>query len=104
MIVDEAWRDVYPNVYFQYLDTILSYLTPELVEITTCSKGVASPFRFFSHFANHPSFMDIVNEGWKSTRGSGLRTIWAKLNSIKRKLKTLHKEEFVGIHDNIIHW
>lgn len=60
------------------------------------------PFRFFNYLVDHPGFLSLVEHSWKeSSRGSTMFSVWEILKLIKGRLKTLHHQEFKGIHDKI---
>ncbi|XP_056695658.1 uncharacterized protein [Spinacia oleracea] len=64
------------------------------------SKG--RPFRFFNYMADHPSFNQVVQDGWKvNIQGTAMHQVWQKLKCVKKGLKTLHKKEFARLEERI---
>lgn len=61
------------------------------------------PFRFFNFWADHPSFLPLVQEVWREeVRGSPMFQLCTKLKSLKRKLKELNNLHFSDIQGRVM--
>ncbi|XP_074312723.1 uncharacterized protein LOC141648135 [Silene latifolia] len=88
------WQLQYPATSVVFLPTGMSDHSPILVTVFE-DKHSGSRFSFLNCWVNHPTYHDLVNEVWKeSVQGSLIFTLFGKLKNVKKRLKTLHKENF----------
>ncbi|XP_075104573.1 uncharacterized protein LOC142178608 [Nicotiana tabacum] len=62
----------------------------------------ASPFRFFNCIAEHPQFIQEVDQAWSTTGKDGkLQGVWNKLKRVKQVIKGLNTQHYKGVEDKI---
>ncbi|XP_060175336.1 uncharacterized protein LOC132606044 [Lycium barbarum] len=84
------------------LDPHCSDHSPLAVEITDYPIREPRPFKFFNHLADHPDFLEIIQQTWAHTsRGMGMQHIWYKLKKVKQQLKLLNTREYSKVNDNV---
>jgi len=60
-------------------------------------------FRFFNCIADHPKFLQIVEQSWQGHKSGDMKTNWWKLKKVKNELKFLKNSEFKSVKDTIKH-
>ncbi|KAH0752423.1 hypothetical protein KY285_005571 [Solanum tuberosum] len=60
------------------------------------------PFRFFNYLADHPEFMQAVENNWKSQRqASTMNEVWRKIKGLKYPMRGLSNHDFQGIQSRV---
>ncbi|XP_021863179.1 uncharacterized protein [Spinacia oleracea] len=97
-----AWHTVFDDVVVDYLNPGLPDHSPLVLTCKLEDHSKGRPFRFFNYMADHPSFNQVVQDGWKvNTQGTAMHQVWQKLKCVKQGLKTLHKKEFARLEERI---
>ncbi|XP_070057316.1 uncharacterized protein [Nicotiana tomentosiformis] len=65
-------------------------------------KEESSPFRFFNCIAEHPQFIQEVDQAWSTTGKDGkLQGVWNKLKGVKQVIEGLNTQHYKGVEDRI---
>ncbi|XP_056688098.1 uncharacterized protein [Spinacia oleracea] len=97
-----AWAMKFSGVPMQYLNFSISDHVPLMISCLPDVPEGGKPFRFLNFLAHHTQFAPLVKAVWDSPgAGSCMFQLWCKLKQVKCKLKSLHREEFVGIAEKI---
>ena len=76
--------------------------SPILVRVMESPK-YKKAFIFFNLWVDHPSFKQIVQEGWRTeVQGSAMFRVVQKLKSVKNGLKLLNRREFCDISQQVL--
>ncbi|XP_009766992.2 uncharacterized protein [Nicotiana sylvestris] len=67
-LVNISWMMTMPSLSIQVLEPSVSAHSPLKLMISQMQRKKASPFRFFNCIAEHPQFMQEVNQAWNTTR------------------------------------
>ncbi|XP_056695746.1 uncharacterized protein [Spinacia oleracea] len=97
-----AWHTVFDGAIVDYLNPGISDHSPLVLTCNAEDHSKGRPFRFFNYMAGHPSFTQVVQDGWKvNIHGTAMYQVWQKLKCVKQGLKTLHKKEFARLEERI---
>ncbi|KAH0744663.1 hypothetical protein KY290_032656 [Solanum tuberosum] len=70
---------------------------PMMLNMTT-QPSTKPPFRFFNVWAEHSSFLSLVEKEWQKRKATGhMKNIWIHLRSLKQKFAKLNQEEFKAV-------
>lgn len=90
------------NQLVHYIPNILSDHSPLVVKLGQEAKGGGSLFKYFNCLILHLEFEEVVKKYWMNPlRRICLIHIWHKLRNVKKGIKTLHRQEFEGVHHKI---
>ncbi|KAH0764708.1 hypothetical protein KY285_000579 [Solanum tuberosum] len=93
------WMLQWGHVVLEYDVPHISDHAPMILSLNTMIHPGKSPFRFFNKWADHTTFIDIVQQVWsKELSLNGMENIWLKLKALKPQLKKLNREEFKEIN------
>ncbi|XP_019261450.1 PREDICTED: uncharacterized protein LOC109239352 [Nicotiana attenuata] len=68
--------------------------SPMLLPISTITRPGKIPFRFLNVWADHDSFLQLVQEVWaQNVTNWRIKSIWLKLKALKPRLKALNNED-----------
>ncbi|KAI8555236.1 hypothetical protein RHMOL_Rhmol05G0159000 [Rhododendron molle] len=95
VLVNECWiKDFYwSNAHF--LSPGVSDHSPAVVYLTAASPSRKRPFKFLNFLADHPKFIDIVQQVWRKVIiGNPMLCVCEKLKYLQEDLKHLNTNEF----------
>nr|XP_016445978.1 PREDICTED: uncharacterized protein LOC107771163 [Nicotiana tabacum] len=96
------WMIQWGQVQNEYDLPQISDHSPMLLSISMNSRPGKIPFRFLNVWADHGSFVQIVQEVWEqNVTNWRMKNIRLKLKALKPRLKTLNNEVFRSITDKI---
>ncbi|XP_070035530.1 uncharacterized protein [Nicotiana tomentosiformis] len=91
-----------PSLSIQILEPSFSDHSPLKQMISQMQRKKASPFRFFNCIAEHPQFIQEVDQAWSTTGKDGkLQGVWNKLKRVKQVIKGLNTQHYKGVEDKI---
>ncbi|XP_074299121.1 uncharacterized protein LOC141630151 [Silene latifolia] len=100
-LTNADWQLQYPATSAVFLPAGVSDHSPILVTVFE-DKHSGSRFSFLHCWINHSDYHDLVNEAWREpVQGSLIFTLFGKLKHVKKRLKTLHKENFTKISQRV---
>ncbi|XP_059310476.1 uncharacterized protein LOC132061833 [Lycium ferocissimum] len=99
---NEEWMLHYRYLVTEYKLPHISDHSPMLLPLKTEVRNIKVPFKFLNVWAEHPSFLQIVENKWKrQSRRSKMRDIWQNLKALRSPLRTLNYTEFRSITEKI---
>lgn len=102
VLVNESWvKDFYwSNAHF--LSPGVSDHSPAVVYMTAAPTTRKRPFRFFNFLAEHPKFLDTVQQVWrKIIIGNPMFCVCEKLKRLQEDLKRLNTNEFSELSSRV---
>ncbi|XP_018460019.2 uncharacterized protein LOC108830945 [Raphanus sativus] len=98
-LVNEAWMDNFPNSLATFEPPGSSDHSPCLVTITDETPRRKIRFTFFSFFASHPDYGQLMKSAWSTpvTSRFPMSSFYQKLRSAKNCCKGINKSKFSGI-------
>ncbi|KAL7237760.1 hypothetical protein ACSBR2_003959 [Camellia fascicularis] len=103
-LVNEKWLTSYPNSSTLFLPSGVSDHSSAVITLDPNVSNFRKPFKFFDFWADHPDFIQKVDEVWrKYIKGSPMFRVCQKLRTLKPILKNLNKKEFSDITTRVSH-
>ncbi|XP_028124903.1 uncharacterized protein LOC114321868 [Camellia sinensis] len=103
-LVHKKWLTSYPNSSALFLPSGVSDHSPVVITLDPKVSNFRKPFKFFDFWADHPNFVQKVDEMWrKYIKGSPMFRVCQKLRTLKPILKNLNKKEFSDISTRVSH-
>ncbi|XP_024163822.1 uncharacterized protein LOC112170746 [Rosa chinensis] len=98
-----AWMDAWPILDCSTLPRISSDHCPLLVSFSMILNVPKAPFRFQRMWLDHPGFISVVDDVWKSSQffGCPMFVLACKLHLLKHKLRAWNKNEFGDVNANV---
>ena len=70
--------------------------------LRSCPKKLF-PFKFFNFWADHPAFLDLVEDAWRlEVYGTPMYRLTRKLKCVKARLKAFNFHEFANIREKVV--
>ncbi|XP_075101884.1 uncharacterized protein LOC142177307 [Nicotiana tabacum] len=96
-LVNTTWTMTMPNVKVQVLEPMVSDHSPLKLEICQEQGKKNRPFKFFNCIADHPQFMQHIEEAWKDRSTNGrmqthYKGVDGKIKEIRRELQGIQEE------------
>lgn len=89
----------FPDMMVHYLHEGISDHSPLVVSLSTQHNEGGRPFKFVNTLTEDPCFSEVVAEAWHSTSAQyKLKSVWLKLQAVKRAVKLLHKNQYSNTH------
>ena len=103
---NESSLDTYPNAVTEFLNPGLFDHFPLIVNLNytlgSCKKKIF-PFNFFNFWADHPAFLDLVEDAWNlEVYGAPMYRLTRKLKCVKARLKAFNFQEFANIRERVV--
>ncbi|XP_059309968.1 uncharacterized protein LOC132061119 [Lycium ferocissimum] len=101
-LVNPTWMNLWPQyeaiaMYPYFSDHSLLCITIEDAQ----TQG-PKPFKFLNHLAKHPTFLQHVNNNWKSNvQGTPMERIWKNFKLMKGSMMGLNTKEFSNVESKI---
>ena len=93
------WLTFFPNSKVLFAPPGISDHSSIILRTGIHLPKLYKPFKFFNYWADHPSFVGLVEEVWKAdVSGSPLYRVATKLKLIKAKLKVFNQTILVTYH------
>ena len=102
MLANEAWEDIFPNSYAQFM--------PEgILDHTRCvvTSGIEKRihkrfFKFYNMWIRDPCFLQTMEQVWDNhVDGVNMYKVVQKLKALKKPLKLLNSSRFSNIEDRV---
>ncbi|KAJ0231661.1 hypothetical protein HA466_0297770 [Hirschfeldia incana] len=103
-LVNGAWILQFPSSYCEFSAPEFSDHCPCHIQMISPPPSFGSrPFKFYNLLIRNSEFLEVVKESWISAgpRAFTLRTFCFKLKSMKRPMKTLHRENYSDIEKRV---
>lgn len=103
-LVNLQWISNFPDSIATFLPHDFSDHSPCIVNLACpLPSSGTKPFKFFNHLTSHPDFLVSTEVAWTQAGSAAmdLSSLGYKLKTIKRPLKTLHKENFSDIQKRV---
>ncbi|XP_019253872.1 PREDICTED: uncharacterized protein LOC109232561 [Nicotiana attenuata] len=101
-LVNSSWMLTMPSLQIQILEPSVSDHSPLKLVITQMQMKKARPFRFFNCIAEHPHFINEVDQAWNTTRIDGkMQGVWSKLKRVKEVIKGLNTQHYKGVDNRV---
>ncbi|XP_016432563.2 uncharacterized protein LOC107759196 [Nicotiana tabacum] len=101
-LVNTTWMMTMPNVKVQVLEPMVSDHSPLKLEICQAQGKKNRPFKLFNCIADHPQFMQHIEEAWKDRSTNGrMQTVWNNLKGVKEAIKSLNTQHYKGVDGKI---
>ncbi|XP_070029289.1 uncharacterized protein [Nicotiana sylvestris] len=91
------WMMQWGHVITEYGLSYISDHSPMLITLHSASKPGKTPIRFFNVWADHDSFISIVERAWNQSYTIGKKNIWVKLKELRPLFRTLNTKHFKTI-------
>ena len=97
---------MFPNVLTEVLHSGLSDHCPLVTSLNFRSdpgRNKFYPFRFFNFWADHPAFLELVKEVWKSdVYSTPMYRLTLKLKSVKAIIKAFNFHSFAKLRERVV--
>ncbi|KAJ0262185.1 hypothetical protein HA466_0051620 [Hirschfeldia incana] len=103
-LVNGAWILQFPSSYCEFSAPEFSDHSPCHIHLLSPPPSFGSrPFRFFNLLTKNSQFLDVVKGSWlmAGSRAFTLRDFCFKLKSMKRPMKTLHRDNYSDIEKRV---
>ncbi|KAK4729404.1 hypothetical protein R3W88_022392 [Solanum pinnatisectum] len=100
-LVNAEWILHMPIMEVTILKPGISDHSPLRIVLDKMCQNKYKNFRFFNCIADHPRFLQLVQEAWQGGGKGGMKEIWWKLKKVIRAIKVLNNTEFRGVRDRI---
>ena len=99
-LVNPNWHLTFPEAEAIFHEVGASDHSPILVKLGVQLQIRKPPFKFFSFWADHPQFEEVVSTAWATQiEGSPTFSFVRKLKGLKAALKLLNKTEFANLSE-----
>ncbi|KAL2904585.1 Serine--tRNA ligase [Bienertia sinuspersici] len=89
-MANNSFSHFMPDMWFDHC--------PVVVHFEARTNVNARTFKFFDMWCSHPTYKDIIDQGWKlEVKGCKMFQVVQKLKEIKRHLKKLNREAYSEI-------
>ena len=103
---NECALDMFPRAVTEVLNPGLSDHCPLFVNLNNSDVTRSRrrcPFKFFNFRADHPSFLDMVNDAWNiDVYGTPMSRLTQKLRSVKNRLKAFNFHVFANVQEKVV--
>ncbi|CAN0924498.1 hypothetical protein LINGRAHAP2_LOCUS34221 [Linum grandiflorum] len=97
-LMNTDWQVTFPRSTVRVLPCQNSDHCALLVQTDAGNPSYPKPFKYFNIWADHPSFLRIVQDSWRlRVQGTPLYCLTRKLKVLKGKLRELNRSEFSDI-------
>ncbi|KAL4379687.1 hypothetical protein GQ457_02G039520 [Hibiscus cannabinus] len=102
-LVTQSWLDSFPAA-------TVEFLLPDCSDHCSCCMTLSvpllkppRPFKIFNFWAEHPEFLNIVEESWKEfVPGNPKQVLFGKLKRLKAPLRKFNREVFGEISKRVV--
>ena len=103
---NECCLDVFPNVLTEVLHPRLSDHCPLVTSLNfrpDLGRSKYYPFKFFNFLADHPAFLELVKDAWKSgVYDTPMYRLTHKLKTVKAILKSFNFHSFAKLRERVV--
>lgn len=103
-LVNGAWILQFPSSYCEFSAPEFSDHCPCHIQLVTPPPSFGTrPFRFYNLLIKNPRFLEVVKGAWDQAgqRAFSLRDFCFKVKSLKRPMKTLHRDNYSDIEKRV---
>lgn len=96
---NSCWHTRFPQSHVAFEVGGVSDHSRMVTNLRLVTQGNTKPFKFFTHVATHPEFLEVVSHVWNSTphlfhSRSALKRLQEKLKLLKSELRRLNRDMF----------
>ncbi|XP_075079358.1 uncharacterized protein LOC142164747 [Nicotiana tabacum] len=97
-IVNGEWMTTMPTLQVRVMEPYFSDHSPLSIQFGRRTDNGGKPFRFLNCLADDGRFISLIKQCWcKEENLSSMGSIWAKLKEVKKALKTLNTQHYMGV-------